>query len=81
LGSTLGFPNSKAQTALPLCSIKTTLRKSLIAFLAIVAFVAPSVSAQTTWTATTGDWFDAANWSAGVPNSSTDAQIDNNGTA
>lgn len=40
-----------------------------------------SLSAQTVWTDGTGDWFDSGNWSAGVPNSSTNAQINNGGTA
>jgi T5SS/PEP-CTERM-associated repeat protein len=37
--------------------------------------------AQTVWTDATGDWFTAGNWSAGVPNSATDAQVNNGGTA
>jgi T5SS/PEP-CTERM-associated repeat protein len=37
--------------------------------------------AQTVWTDGTGDWFNSANWSAGVPTSSTAAQINNGGTA
>lgn len=36
---------------------------------------------QTLWTDQTGDWLDATNWSAGVPNSSIDAEINNGGTA
>jgi hypothetical protein len=37
---------------------------------------------QTTmWTDGTGDWFTPANWSAGVPDASTAAQISNGGTA
>jgi hypothetical protein len=35
----------------------------------------------TTWTDGVGDWFDPNNWSAGVPNSSTTAEIDNGGDA
>ena len=46
---------------------------------------AGSVSAQTIWTAGTGNWNTAANWSLGVPNSASgttfDAQIKNGGTA
>src|SRR5690242_19438021 len=38
------------------------------------------ICGQTVWTAQTGDWFEAANWSNGLPNSSTDAQINNGGT-
>src|SRR5690348_13608123 len=37
--------------------------------------------AQTVWTDGTGDWFLGSNWSAAVPNSSTQAQINNGGTA
>ena len=38
-------------------------------------------SAQTIWnTPQSGDWFQTANWSDGVPDSATDAQINNGGT-
>jgi len=41
--------------------------------------------ATTYWNVTGGDfgkdWHDAGNWTAGVPNSTTDAVIDNGGTA
>jgi uncharacterized repeat protein (TIGR01451 family) len=48
---------------------------------AALAFALPAVAgAQTLWTGTTGSWFDAGNWSAGVPGASTDARIDNAGT-
>jgi T5SS/PEP-CTERM-associated repeat protein/autotransporter-associated beta strand protein len=44
-----------------------------------------ATSAQTTWSDGTGNWFTAANWTNGVPNSSSatsfDARIDNGGTA
>ena len=36
---------------------------------------------QTVWIDGTGDWFNPSNWSGGVPNSSTIAQINNGGTA
>ena len=50
--------------------------------IAVLLFVVPAIaSAQTIWTDGTGDWFVGTNWSAGVPNSSTQAQINNNGTA
>jgi T5SS/PEP-CTERM-associated repeat protein len=55
-----------------------------IARWALLVLLVTSVSAfaQTTiWTDATGDWFTAANWSAGVPDSSTTAQINNGGTA
>ncbi len=37
-------------------------------------------SAQTIWNTQSGDWFQTTNWSAGVPDSATDAQINNGGT-
>ena len=51
---------------------------------ALLAFLMSStpVFAQTTvWTDGTGNWFTPANWSAGVPNSSPIADINNGGTA
>jgi T5SS/PEP-CTERM-associated repeat protein len=36
---------------------------------------------QTVWMDGIGDWFNPSNWSAGVPNASTIAQINNGGTA
>lgn len=36
---------------------------------------------QTNWNVRSGNWFEGMNWSAGVPNSSTSAQINNGGTA
>jgi T5SS/PEP-CTERM-associated repeat protein len=57
--------------------------RSVARWALIVLFVTSvSAFAQTTiWTDATGDWFTAANWSAGVPDSSTTAQINNGGTA
>lgn len=53
--------------------------------LTLLCVLASSLSlaaqAQTLWTGTTGSWFEAANWSAGVPDASTVASIDNGGTA
>ncbi|MEO8044331.1 MAG: hypothetical protein ABI674_05445 [Spartobacteria bacterium] len=37
-------------------------------------------SAQTIWNTQSGDWFQTANWSDAVPDSATDAQINNGGT-
>jgi uncharacterized repeat protein (TIGR01451 family) len=52
------------------------------AHLAALALVLPAaVGAQTIWTGATGSWFDAGNWSAGVPDASADARIDNAGTS
>src|SRR5439155_10410113 len=46
----------------------------------LVTFV-PAFGETTVWTDGIGSWFTPANWSAGVPNSSTIAQINNGGTA
>ena len=50
-----------------------------VLILVLWATVAPAF-AQTIWIDGTGDWFNAANWSAGVPNSNA-AHINNGGTA
>lgn len=49
--------------------------------LVLCCFSAGEAHAQTIWTDAGGDWFDAANWSAGVPDLTMDAQINNGGTA
>jgi fibronectin-binding autotransporter adhesin len=51
-----------------------------LALILVLATAAP-VFAQTIWTDGAGDWFNATNSSAGVPNSSTAGQINNGGTA
>jgi autotransporter family porin len=43
--------------------------------------LADSCSGQTNSRVTSGDWFNGMNWSAGVPNSTKSAQINNGGTA
>jgi T5SS/PEP-CTERM-associated repeat protein len=49
---------------------------------ALLAVSPPAVAQmQTHWVDGTGDWFNAANWSAGVPNSNITAKINNGGTA
>jgi uncharacterized repeat protein (TIGR01451 family) len=49
--------------------------------LAALVFALPALAgAQTLWTGTTGSWFDGGNWSAGVPDASADARVDNGGT-
>jgi T5SS/PEP-CTERM-associated repeat protein len=48
----------------------------------VLLLASPAAFSQTTtWTDGTGNWFTPANWSAGVPNSSTIADINNGGTA
>jgi uncharacterized repeat protein (TIGR01451 family) len=56
-----------------------TLCRLLLSIVLLVTSAA--ASAQTVWTGATGDWFTDTNWSADVPDSTTDAQIDNDGTA
>src|SRR5581483_6127922 len=55
--------------------------KAAALLVALSAFVQSVGIAQTVWTDGSGDWFVGTNWSAGVPNSSTQAQINNGGTA
>jgi T5SS/PEP-CTERM-associated repeat protein len=50
-------------------------------FVALFLTSVPAFAQATIWTDATGDWFTPANWSAGVPDSSTTAQINNGGTA
>lgn len=54
--------------------------------MAAIAFVLSlalpiSAAAQTAWIGSIGDWFATGNWSAGVPDASADARIDNGGTS
>ena len=51
------------------------------ALLALFITSVPAFAQTTVWTDATGDWFSPANWSAGVPDSTTTAQINNGGTA
>lgn len=52
------------------------------ALILALSMIVPAIGvAQTIWTDGTGDWFLGTNWSAGVPNSSTQAQVNNSGTA
>ncbi len=46
----------------------------------LLAGLAPAGFTQTLWQAASGDWFQPVNWSDGVPDSATDAQINNGGT-
>jgi T5SS/PEP-CTERM-associated repeat protein len=43
--------------------------------------LADSCIGETTWNVASGSWFVGNNWSSGVPNASTRAQISNGGTA
>jgi T5SS/PEP-CTERM-associated repeat protein len=51
------------------------------ALIALLVTSVPAFAQTTIWIDATGDWFTPANWSAGVPDSSTTAQINNGGTA
>jgi len=51
------------------------------ASLVLLVTFAPAFAQTTIWTDGTGDWFTPANWSAGVPDSTTITQINNGGTA
>ena len=59
-------------------------RHTLVAAFVVAAAIlgAPRAAAQTFWVASgTGNWFVPGNWSGGVPGMSSDAQINNGGTA
>jgi len=52
------------------------------ALILLLLMIIPAIGVgQTIWTDGTSDWFLGTNWSGGVPNSSTQARINNNGTA
>ena len=57
------------------------LKIAAFALLVLPVFLAGSASAQDLWTDGTSSWFIASKWSAGVPTSATDAQVNNGGTA
>lgn len=53
-----------------------------LAFLPLLLFVLqPDRAVATNWSIASGDWFEATNWSAGVPNGSINAYINNSGTS
>src|SRR5437763_15345236 len=51
--------------------------RSFVACLSVLTLLAPPAPAQQTWTGggATGNWNDAANWSGGIPVSSTAAVL------
>jgi T5SS/PEP-CTERM-associated repeat protein/autotransporter-associated beta strand protein len=49
--------------------------------LGILVTAAPIYAQTTSWIDGTGSWFNSANWSTGVPSSSSGAEINNGGTA
>jgi hypothetical protein len=59
---------------------KVCLSKLFIPLIALTLSASGGV-AQTIRTDGTGDWFTGGNWSAGVPNAGTEAEINNSGTA
>src|SRR5206468_1159830 len=62
-------------------SLRISMLGSALACALLVVSPPAAAQMQTFWVDGTGDWFNAANWSAGVPNSNVDAEIDNGGTA
>jgi hypothetical protein len=67
--------------ALGLPRARRTIAAAVVVSAAFAAVVPGAAHAQTNWSAGSGDWFDAANWSAGVPTSAIDANVANGGTA
>jgi T5SS/PEP-CTERM-associated repeat protein/autotransporter-associated beta strand protein len=68
---------------LPSSLAASALRIALVSLPIVAAcyFFGCRAYAQTVWIDANGDWFDAANWSAGVPDLTTDAQVNNGGIA
>jgi T5SS/PEP-CTERM-associated repeat protein len=57
-------------------------RKKFVLSLGALLFLTSAAFAQTTmWTNGTGDWLDASHWDNGLPNATTDAQVNNGGIA
>ena len=75
------FPLSFVAPILPVFNFTLRSRLATLPITLLLFFLAREVRAQTIWTNASGDWFSPANWSADVPNSSIDAQINNGGTA
>src|SRR5207237_8109997 len=75
------FPVSFAARILPVFNFTLRSRLATFPITLLLFFLAREVRSQTVWTNASGDWFSPANWSADVPNSSIDAQINNGGTA
>jgi hypothetical protein len=63
---------------LPWHNHRTITRWAVVAFLVVGA---PVFAQNTVWTDGTGNWFNASNWSAGIPNANTTALINNGETA
>ncbi|MGD0388124.1 MAG: PEP-CTERM sorting domain-containing protein [Tepidisphaeraceae bacterium] len=61
-------------------SFRDSCRHLPLAVLATL-FFSQTLFAQTVWQASTSSWSTSGNWTAGVPGSGTDVDIDNNGTA
>jgi len=61
-------------------SFRDSCRHLQLAVLATLFFW-QTLFAQTVWQASTASWSTPGNWTAGVPGSGTDADVDNNGTA
>src|SRR6266446_521241 len=58
------------------------MRRALFGAAIVLLFArSATFAATTTWTDATGNWFTAGNWDNGVPTSTTDAEINNGGTA
>src|ERR1700686_1416461 len=55
----------------------------LFTVLAFTVYISPARATSTSWiNATSGDWFNCMNnWSSGCPDSTTDAYVNNSGTA
>jgi PEP-CTERM motif len=62
------------------CGLRASFRAAACAAASLMLLGSGAAVAQTTWNASSGEWFDSSNWTAGTPNSSTSAIIDNGAT-
>jgi outer membrane autotransporter protein len=60
--------------------MKRNWQKIIVPFVELAFLASPAFAQPTIWTDGVGDWFVGVNWSHGVPNSTTDAEINNGGT-
>ena len=60
---------------------KFTKNAILLTIAGLALPISAAFGAPTIWTDATGSWFTCGNWSLGCPDSTTDAQINNGGTA
>lgn len=71
----------KTKHALQTARARSCKNAILLAITALALSTASAFAADTNWVGTTGSWFDPANWYPAIPDSGTNAFINNGGTA